>query len=106
MYTFLDYSQQGGEYSAQVDTHQSELRREEKICIKTHCLYTIWKLIIWIWKIQRKLDKEQIFHTQNAVIVEDLTQQNNASKNSGNKRVRNSMYVTNRETQCTLKPET
>ena len=30
MHTFLDKSHQGGKYSAQIDSHQAELRREEK----------------------------------------------------------------------------
>ena len=29
MYTFLDNFHQGGKYSAQIDSHQEELRREE-----------------------------------------------------------------------------
>ena len=29
IYTFLDNFQQGGKYSAQIDSHQEELRREE-----------------------------------------------------------------------------
>ena len=32
MHTFLDNFQQGGKYSAQIASHQTELRREEK-CI-------------------------------------------------------------------------
>ena len=31
MHTFLDNFHQGGKYSAQIDSHQAELRREEKI---------------------------------------------------------------------------
>ena len=31
MHTFLDNFHQGGKYSAQIDSHQVELRREEKI---------------------------------------------------------------------------
>ena len=30
MHTFLDNFRQGGKYSAQIDRHQAELRREEK----------------------------------------------------------------------------
>ena len=30
MHTFLDKFQQGGKYSAQIASHQAELRREEK----------------------------------------------------------------------------
>ena len=30
MHTFLDNFQQGGKYSAQIASHQAELRREEK----------------------------------------------------------------------------
>ena len=30
MHTFMDKFQQGGKYSAQIDSHQAELRREEK----------------------------------------------------------------------------
>ena len=31
MHTFLDNFHQGGKYSAQIASHQEELRREEKI---------------------------------------------------------------------------
>ena len=31
MHTFLDNSHQGGKYSAQIASHQAELRREEKM---------------------------------------------------------------------------
>ena len=31
MHTFLDNFQQGGKYSAQIASHQAELRREEKL---------------------------------------------------------------------------
>ena len=31
MHTFLDNFEQGGKYSAQIASHQAELRREEKI---------------------------------------------------------------------------
>ena len=34
MHTFLDNFHQGGKYSAQIDIHQAELRREEKITDK------------------------------------------------------------------------
>ena len=34
MHTFLDNFQQSGKYSAQLDSHQAELRREECILIK------------------------------------------------------------------------
>ena len=33
MHTFLDHFQQGGKYSAQIASHQAELRREEKIVV-------------------------------------------------------------------------
>ena len=47
MYTFLDNFHQGGKYSAQIASHQAELRREEKFTdkkslnissLKTDCL--------------------------------------------------------------------
>ena len=31
MHTFLDHFQQGGKYSAQIASHQAELRREQPI---------------------------------------------------------------------------
>ena len=31
MYTFMDKFRQGGKYSAQIDSHQAEVRREEKL---------------------------------------------------------------------------
>ena len=34
MYTFLDKFHQGGEYLSQIDSHQAELRREEKFTDK------------------------------------------------------------------------
>ena len=34
MHTFLDNFQEGGNYSAQIASHQAELRREEKITDK------------------------------------------------------------------------
>ena len=34
MHTFLDNFQQSGKYSAQLASHQAELRREESILIK------------------------------------------------------------------------
>ena len=36
MHTFLDNFQQGGKYSAQIASHQAELRREEKFTDKNH----------------------------------------------------------------------
>ena len=36
MHTFLDNFQQGGKYSAQVASHQAELRREENFTDKNH----------------------------------------------------------------------
>ena len=36
MHTFLDNFQQGGKYSAQIASHQAELRREENLQIKNH----------------------------------------------------------------------
>ena len=36
MHTFLDNFHQGGKYSAQIASHQVELRREEKIRDKKH----------------------------------------------------------------------
>ena len=46
MHTFLDNSQQGGKYSAQISSHQAKPRREEKIMDKNHCLYPLCKLIV------------------------------------------------------------
>ena len=94
MHTFLDNDQKGGKYSAQISSHQAKPRREEKIMDKNHCLYPLCKLIVWIWTIQCKIHREKSFHTQNAVIVEDLYQYKNALDNSIKKRVRNSTYVT------------
>ena len=36
MHTFMDNFHQGGKYSAQIDSHQAELRREEKLQIRNH----------------------------------------------------------------------
>ena len=36
MHTFLDNFRQGGKYSAQIASHQVELRREEKLLTKNH----------------------------------------------------------------------
>ena len=36
MHTFLDNFYQGGKYSAQISSHQAELRREEKFTDQNH----------------------------------------------------------------------
>ena len=36
MHTFLDNFHQGGQYSAQIDSSQAELRREEKFTDKNY----------------------------------------------------------------------
>ena len=36
MHTFLDNFHQGGKYSAQIASHQAELRREENLLTKNH----------------------------------------------------------------------
>ena len=36
MHTFLDNFHQGGKYSAQIDSHQAELRRKEKLIDQNH----------------------------------------------------------------------
>ena len=36
MHTFMDNFHQGGKYSAQIASHQAELRREEKFTDKNH----------------------------------------------------------------------
>ena len=37
MHTFLDNFHQGGKYSAQIASHQAELRREEKFTAHANC---------------------------------------------------------------------
>ena len=46
MHTFLDNFHQGGKYSAQIASHQAELRREGNLLIKNIYLYHPYRLII------------------------------------------------------------
>ena len=46
MHTFLDNFCQGGKYSAQVASHQTELRREEKFTDKNLYLSHPYRLVI------------------------------------------------------------
>ena len=45
MHTFLDNFHQGGKYSAQVASHQAELRREKKLLVKNIYLFHPYILI-------------------------------------------------------------
>ena len=45
MHTFLDNFEEGGKYSAQIASHQAELRREEKFPDKNHSTFHHCKLI-------------------------------------------------------------
>ena len=46
MHTFLDKFHQGGKYSAQIYSHQAELRREGNLLIKNPYLFHPYRLII------------------------------------------------------------
>ena len=46
IHKLLDNFHQGGKYSAQISSHQEELRREENVLIKNLCLYHPYRLII------------------------------------------------------------
>ena len=46
VHTFLEILQQGGRYSAQIASHQAELKREENPFIKNLYLYLNYKLVI------------------------------------------------------------
>ena len=46
MHTFLENFQQGGNYSANIEIHQEELKREKKSLIKNNYPYLTYRLII------------------------------------------------------------
>ena len=73
---------------------KENLEKKRILFVKNQCLYPLCKLIIFIWKIQRELQKYPISYTKNAVVVEDLATQKNASNKSRKKRVRNLAYST------------
>ena len=47
MHTFLDSFHQGGKYSAQIESHQAELRREQK-CNDQKCLNNVMEIFPYI----------------------------------------------------------
>ena len=46
MHNFMDNFHQGGKYSAQIDSHQAEIRREKNLRIKNIYLSHPYRLII------------------------------------------------------------
>ena len=46
MHKFLDNFHQGGKYSAEIASHQAELRREENLLIKNIYLFHPYRMII------------------------------------------------------------
>ena len=60
----MDNFHQSGKYSAQIDSHQAELRREEILRVKNHYLIHPYRLTIYIFTADQvvvKIVREKIF---------------------------------------------
>ena len=90
MHTFMDNFHQGGKYSAQLSSHQAELRREEKITDQRHLsissLHNDYLNLVSSSGFGRNNKREKMFR-QSVTFVEVLiTLQNLFSKGSDRKR--------------------
>ena len=73
MHTFLDNFHQGGKYSAQIASHQAELRKEQKFTDKNHWTSHPYILIILIWieaHVLVEIVKDQTLFRQSAIFVQ------------------------------------
>ena len=77
MHTFLDNFQQSGKYSAQLDSHQAELRREQKHpdqkCLKLSSLQTEYLNLDSSQSGSSKHNENKTLPRQSAHIVDLLT---------------------------------
>ena len=73
MHIFLDKFHLGGKYTAQIASHQAELRREKKFTDQKNLyqlhLYTLIIKNLTAVQVQVKIMREKILFTQNALFV-------------------------------------